>query len=419
MKHSFSSIEALESRISPAALTAKLLAGVLTISGDPAATTVGITQTGGSIEVTDGVTSLGIFNGAKSINFNLVGGATVNLALAGNGLPGLCKIAAHGASVINVTTGSHLNGGLVVTGDENAQKVNLTDNVVIGKRLSFKAGDGVDNITIANGGTIGGNLSLASVETGAFNATSIPTAITGNLNVNNRGDSGSVFIQTNGNAGLSISGALHYVGGLFNDNLFLTATVAKEVTFTDVKGDNGFSLTVGSVVHGSLKVNTGVGSDGFNIQAGTIDGNVTLNFGGGNNMFFYGIGGPVSIGGNLNITAGSGNDQWQGSGGLLTVGKNVHANLGNGTNTISAGMSISGTSLVVITGSGMDIVSIDGVGTNIAAIIALGAGNDVLGGTLLDTVKSANFNGGAGTDHFVENTLVADPIVIRSFEDFS
>jgi hypothetical protein len=419
MKHQFSSIEALESRIAPAALSAKLLAGVLTITGDPTDPTVGIIQTGGSIEVMDGATSLGIFSGATSINFNLVGGATVNLGLAGNGLPGLCKIAAHGATVINVATGSHLNGGLVVTGDESAQKLNLMDNVVVGKGLSFKGGGGVDNITIANGGTIGGNLSLASVEVGAFNASSVPTAITGSLKVNNSGDSLSAFIQTNNNAGLAISGGVRYVGGLFNDNLSLTATVTKGVTFTDFKGDNGFGLSFNSVVHGSVNVNTGVGSDGFNIQAGTIDGNLTLNFGGGNNMFFYGIGGPVSIGGNLNITAASGNDQWQGSGGLLTVGKNVHANLGNGANTISLGMNVSGSSLVVTTGRGMDNVSIDGSGTSVAAIIALGAGNDVLAGLLLDTVKSAIFNGGAGTDHLVENTFVADPIVIRSFEDFS
>jgi len=419
MRDTHSSIEALESRIAPAALSAKLLAGVLSITGDPAAATVAITQTGGSIEVKDGATSLGVFNGAKSIDFNLVGGATVNLGLTGNGLAGLCKVAAHGASVVNVVSGSHLNGGLTVTGDVNAQTLNLGDNVVIAKTLALKGGGGVDTITIGNGGTIGGNLVLVSVESGSFNANSVATAIAGSLKVNNTGDPLSVSIQTTQNTGLTIGGGVSYAGGNLNDNLFLSAGITKSVRFVDTAGDNGLGVGFTSVIHGSVNVTGGVGSDNVNIQGGTIDGNVTLNFAGGNNNFFYGIGGQVTISKNLTMTGGSGNDLWQSGGGGMTVGKNVSIKLGNGTNTIIAGVSISGTSLIVTTGSGTDTVSIDGTGSSVAAIISLGAGSDSLGGVLIKSVKSASFNGGSGIDHLTEHTFVADPIVIRSFEDFS
>lgn len=419
MKHPFSSIEALESRIAPAALSAKLLAGVLTITGDPLAATVTVAQTGGTIEVLDGATSLGVFNGTKSIDFNLVGGAVVNLGLIGNGLAGLCKIAAHGATTVNVFTGSHLNGGLTVTGDVNAQTLNLGNDVVIGKTLALKGGGGVDTITIGNGGTIGGNLVLASVESGSFNANSVATAIAGSLKVNNAGDPLSVAILTTQSTGLTIGGGVSYVGGNLNDNLFLSAGITKSVRFVDTLGDNSLGVSFFSVIHGSVNVTGGVGSDTVNIQGGTIDGNVTLNFAGGNNNFFYGIGSQLTIGKNLTITGGSGDDKWQTGGAGLTVGNNVSVKLGNGTNTIIAGVSISGTSLVVTTGSGTDTVSIDGTGSSVAAIISLGAGSDFLGGVLIKSVKSANFNGGAGIDHLGEHTFVADPIVVRSFEDFT
>ncbi len=419
MKHLFSSIEMLEPRIAPAALTAKLAGGVLKIVGDPVAANVTILQTGGSIEVFDGATSLGAFAGVKSIGASMTGGGSFNLNLTGSGLPGPCKVTVTGLTAVNVVTNSHLDGGLSVSGDVAAQTLNVGDNVTIGKGLTFKGGDGVDTFTVGNGGTIGGNLLLAGVEAGSFNAASTGTSIAGKLTVLNAGDLLPTNIQTNTSMKLSIGGGVSVVGGKANDTLFISATITKSVTFKDTLGDNGLGLGQGSVVHGSVTMTTGVGGDGFNIQGGTVDGNLTLKLGGGNNTFFYGIAAAVTISGNLSFTGGSGDDKWQSSGAGMTVGKNVTMKLGDGANTIAVGVNISGTKLSVLTGSGVDTASIEGTGTSVAAIIALGAGNDLLQGSLLATVKAASFDGGAGTDHFAQSTLVADPIVIRSFEDFS
>jgi hypothetical protein len=50
--------------------------------------------------------------------------------------------------------------------------------------------------------------------------------------------------------------------------------------------------------------------------------------------------------------------------------------------------------------------------------ISLGDGNDDLAGILLRANASALSNGG-GTDHFIENMLARDPLIIVGFEDFT
>jgi hypothetical protein len=412
-------LEQLETRIAPAALTAKFSAGVLSIAGDPAAATVDILETAGSIEVFDGTTSLGTFSNVKSIKANIQGGAAIVANLADGGIDGSLNVSVTEQSSLVVSAGSRIAGAFSFKGDASTQTLTVGNNAVIGKAFSYNAASGNDTFTIGEGTNIGGTVTFTAVEDGTF--TTAPSAITisGGLRFKNASTSVPVNIESLGAAGLNVSGTVSYAGGTGDDNLFVGGIFSRSAAYFDASGDNRFGIAFTSTVHGSIKMVTGGGNDGFNIQGGTIDGDISLKLGSGNNSFYYGIGGAVTIGGNLSMTTGAGNDLWQSSGGGMTLNGNLTMKLSDGTNTIASGVTMTGNKILVTTGSGVDSVSLDGSATNAAIKMILGAGTDTLAGTLLRNASSATFDGGDGIDHFVENMLTTDPLIIIGFEDFS
>jgi hypothetical protein len=411
-------IEGLEPRIAPAALTAKFGGGVLTIAGDPAAANVDIVETAGSIEVFDGMVSLGTFAGVKNITAKVQGGATVTANLADGGISGSFKMVATGVTTFALTAGSRIDGALTFNGDIAAQTFVVGNNVVVGKNLTFNGAQGADAFTIGAGSTIGGNATFAAIESGTFDTATV-IAIGKNLAFKNTSTVLNVLIDSSGSAGVNISGAVTYAGGRGGDSLFLKATINGNAKFVDATGDNAFGISETSVVRGSVLMVTGSGNDVFNVQAGTIERDVTLKLGTGNNRFSYGIAGTVAIGGNLAMTTGDGNDQWQTSAGGMTLGGNLTMRLGEGTNSVIASAIVAGNKVSVKVGGGDDIVSIDGSATNAKLAISLGAGADTLAGALMRNSVSAVFDGGAGVDRFIENTLTGNPLLIVGFEDFS
>jgi len=412
-------IEGLECRIAPAALTAKFSAGLLTISGDPAAANIEIVETAGSFEVFDGAASLGQFSGVKNITATIQGNASVNANLADGGIAGSLKVSINGTGTLTLFSNSHVDGALVFKGNDAAQLLTLGTNVVVGKNLTFNGQSGEDSFTIGGGTTIRGNATFTAIEFGAFTNISVIT-IEGSLRFKNAANSvDSTFRREGGTEPVNIGGALSYVGGPGDDSLSLGSTIGGDVTFIDSAGNNTFNVAADSIIHGKVTMKTGVGNDRFNIQSGSVDEDVTLKLGDGNNDFFYGIAGGVTIGGSLTFTTGHGADLWQGSGGGMSIANNLTINLGDGLNTIAASSNVGGNRVTVNTGDGSDTVSLDGGAPNAIIKVSLGGGNDSLAGTILRDPISATYDGGDGTDRFFENMLSADPLIIIGFEDFT
>lgn len=412
-------IEGLESRIAPAALSAKFSAGLLTVAGDPIAGNVDIVETAGSFEVFDGTTSLGTFTGVKNIKVSVQGNAGINANLTDGGISGSLKVSASGAATIAVSAGSQIDGALVFNGNDAAQSLTLGANVVIGKSLTYNGRLGEDFFTIGAGTTIRGNATLNGTELGIFDGASAVT-IEGNLRFNNTSNSLlGTFRREGGTEPVNVGGSLTYLGGRGDDSLSLELNVGGNVTFIDKASDNAFNIADGSTIQGRITMTTGSGDDRFNIQGGTVDKDITLKLGEGDNEFRYGIAGGVNVGGSVVFTGGQGVDLWQTGGGGMIITRNLTVDLGDGLNTIIASAIVSGNKVAINTGNGTDAVSIDGGALNATVKVSLGAGNDSLAGSLLRDPVSATYNGGAGTDHFLEVTLTADPLVIISFEDFT
>lgn len=412
-----SDIEGLEPRIAPAALSAKFSAGLLTIAGTPATTSIDIVETAGSFEVFDGATSLGTFTGVKNIKAVIRGDATLNANLTDGGITGSLKVTAIGTGALAVTAGSQINGALVLNGNDAAQSLTLGANVVIGKSLVYNGRLGEDSFLIGEGTTIRGSATFSAIEFGIFTATSA-ISVEGSLRFNNARNPLDATIRREGTEPVNIGGALSYAGGRGDDLLTLDSTIGGNVTFIDPAGDNTFNIAEGSTINGRLTMITGAGNDRLNIQSGTIDKDVTLKLGNGDNRFVYGIAGGVTIGGNLSLITGQGSDLWEGTLGI-TVAKNLVINLGDGINGIQAPVNVGGNRITVSTGSGTDSVAMDGGAPNAVIKISLGAGADSLAGTILRNPVAATYHGGDGTDRFFENNLTANPLIIIGFEDFS
>jgi hypothetical protein len=312
-----------------------------------------------------------------------------------------------------------MNGGFSLKGDTAAETLLVESGVQIGKSLTYNGSAGADSFSIFDNVNIGGTATFVSVENGVFETSANSTTIGGSLRFTNTATSLPVMINTAGVNGLIVSGKVSYAGGTNNDSLFLKGTVDGNASFLDRSGNNSFNLGDGSTLRSSLKMITGDGNDGLGIQGGTITGNIALKLGNGNNLFSYGIAGSVTVGGNVSMITGTGNDIWRTSGGGMTISGNVTMNLGDGANELIASAIVNGDRIAITTGNGADIVSIDGSAPNTDVRVFLGDGKDDLAGVLIRANASATFNGGGGADHFIENMLTTDPLIIIGFEDFS
>jgi hypothetical protein len=411
-------LEPLEPRIAPAALAASFRDGVLSIIGDPEGTMVNVLQGPNAIEVFDGGTSLGMFSGVKNIRMIVEGGASIGVDLSSNGIKGSLAVLAGGATDLTIVAGSTFGGGLSFKGDSATQSLDIQTGVLIGKALKLNGGAGIDNFTIREGVTVNANMTFTAVENGQFFGENSSSTCGGSVLFKNASTPHPVVIGFVGQNPLIIGENVKYVGGSGNDQLRVNATFRNGL-FLDDAGINEFILANGSALRGNVKMITGGGIDVLNVQGGTIEGNVTLRLGEGNNRFTYGIAAAVSIGGSVKMATGSGDDDWRTFGGRMTIGGDVSINLGGGTNKVIASANLNGTNLTINTGAGDDVVSIDGMAANTDVRISLGEGADELAGTLLRANASATFDGGGGTDRFVENLLTTEPLVIIGFENFT
>jgi|GEM_PF-1759167 len=375
-----SSIEALETRIAPAAIvTVSLTAGALTLSGDNGGATVTVTaldathymltagpdttftkgtDTGLFSLVLDGpIKSLDATFGSGADAFNLIGldlkgDLNVNL---GDGLSNAVTLSSVSAGSLKVTGGAGadtvatLGSGLVLKGSatfdlaagDNGVAIGGT-NFAVGKDFSYTGTTGVDGVLLSSKVAIKG---AATINLGAGDAT------------------------------VAALGASFSVGKKFSiDGSAATATMggaSDDISITLFAP----TLTVG----GDLDIKTGAGTD-------TVA-NLTL-------------GGNTSVKGNVSISTGAGNDNAI----LFLYGgksKGVIIDGGEGDNTIGVALAGASTGAISVKGgAGTDTGFAVAIGGKVGAIdLDLGAGSNSVFGILASaSAKSFNYTGGAGSD---------------------
>ncbi|TQV85889.1 beta strand repeat-containing protein [Aliikangiella coralliicola] len=348
-----------------------------------------------------------VFNGDNSDNtFNINNGASFLAASATlNGLGGNDTL----------VTGGVLNNTWIVDGtntgtlDSNNiadelirfnQIENLTGNsgndgyTVTGSIVSIDAGDGTNNITVNNGGSVSG-----AITTGTGNDTVILADVgTGSVGSISAGDGTNIITI---NTGGTVTNAITSGDGTLD-----TITVAGSVGSINAgNGTNSITVNNGGSVSGAIT--TGTGDDTIilaDVGTGIVD---SISAGDGTNIITVNTGGTVTNA----ITAGDGTLD------TITVAGSVGSiNAGNGTNsvTVNNGGIVTG---AITTGTGDDTIVLADSGSGSAGSIDVGNGTNsvtvnsggsvsgaITGGTDVDTI---NISGTAGSlDTGANNDLI-------------
>ncbi len=441
-------LEALEDRLC-LSLTVRYLSGDLYLSGTPTGTTGltinGVPATPSAYTVTDGSHTLGTFNVPGSINLSLTQyQEPISIDLNGHLLGGniLMSVGLGNTTgsiqpirIYSSTAGGRVGGSVTESGGSGNESLNLGQDtnfndapVSIGGSVQFTARSGAagpnNAVVLFNGSSVGGSLTATgatSVQVGEPSQSA--GASVGSLNVNGTGDTTELSVTIDGLStilgNVSILGTSQFtglgdfvsvqggsvIGGSFNANLgdnvnswLLGGTFQGAVTLTGGGGTEpggGLPLNLiefdfaGSTgtFNGPVSATTGSGSTAVVFMAGTvINGNMTLNFGNGNNDL--GGGGFSSFG---TVFAG-------------TVNGNISITLGNGNDTATIQTAPTGL-LSWHSGNGNDSLALSPTATNSAWKVNLhfGSGADtltlapVVGGT---ATISGTVDGGGGTNTF-------------------
>ena len=248
--------------------------------------------------------------------------------------------------------------------------VNLSVTFSGTNAITWSTSPGTTPAAFASGAsTLGGNLSITLLGCGTSTA-----GTPGNVG-------NSVSIDLNGQ---TLTGNLAITTGNCDDTITVFGgTVSGQVTINTNGGDDAVTISGGTSASGpmtigkNLKIAEGAGNDSiaFGGPALKVGGNASINMGPGNNG--YSLASLFSIGGNLQMQAGAGNDPFNQLGiAGSSIGGNATVLAGNGNNglLLPAGLTIFGNTTYV-GGTGSDGV-IDGALINGNLLCLLGAGND-------------------------------------------
>ncbi|MFO0845413.1 MAG: hypothetical protein U0797_24020 [Gemmataceae bacterium] len=372
----------LEDRTTPS-VSVTLVSGTLTIRGDNLSNNLLVSEAApGKFTVTNNTKTVGTFsfsnlnvlmgNGADTVELKVATALTGNVTIqTGNGTDSV--------TTANSTLGSRVGGDVLINlglggnrpGVNYDQDVSW-ENVNIGGNLTVlgPTGNGAELVSL-EATRIGKSVSVTNIyQTGLGDPDDAARAVTvgADLSVNNvqkntdsRTDTPFTF-GGNGltlNSGTAVNRHLNYTGGNGIDRVFLPAgtsgtpvTIGGNVTVNVGGGvNNSLVLGTGSVgadVGGNLTFYGGVGIDRFIMDSGsTVNGNVYLSLGEGNNQVFgdsigLGVSGPfnpegdATVGGSVTVLLGNG-DNFIGTYGIdpstLSVGGNLSIRVGNGNNT--------------------------------------------------------------------------------------
>jgi hypothetical protein len=433
----------------------------LLISGTPNGNLTIVGQANGNFKISNGAATIGEFNLNRNLQLNLrsvPGEVEIDLAgqtLAGNVIINLGTGSTKaGTSIDLFSTGAlgKLSGNVTILGGNGREFFGLggqTDGVgtltslpvQIGGNVTIAAKAGAlgngDRLQVGGGTKIQGGLSTSQVDQVSIGEQNGPlTTVGGNVSITITGATPGTLVTAYGSFGkaFTVNAAASTTTGV---NSFSTAGVAAgidttiggnlSVTLGTAQGGNIFEIlgTGGqnAIVNGSASFTSSNRAvtpltDLFTIE-GIVNGNATLNMGGGDNDVFFGTSGYV--GGNLTIRAEGGGinnlnlDGTVGNGGTLSG--NVFISLGNGNNTVDVNSDAIAGKLTYRGGNGTNTLKLNppsaitfnvdflfGTGTNtldllsanttLTGFVTGSGGNNTFnqnGATLLETLRFVRF----------------------------
>jgi hypothetical protein len=434
-RRSVLSLQCLEGREVPAGNVTAVVSplGVLTITGDDDANdiTVNVTLTGATITPNAGTTvnggagaaTLGAF---KSIKADLKGGNDVFSIdpAAGFKVTGPTSIAlGDGDNTLNlVTTGKIELTALTVKGGDGVDTVTVqggtgTNSVVAGAAsFTYLNGGSTTTLTDINFGstakvtaTEGAGVITNNVIATNVNVAKMFTAILGSSNPAQVSFSGGTI------GGLTASGMVIQAileGTTVNGSIVMKGGYQADVQMLDLVSVKNVTLTAPLP---SIET-TGTGS--------TINGNLTLT-GTGWTSSSFGTTSVTEVKGNVTVTGGWFNDQFVANSNFK-VGKSLTLNVKGGDNTIAIGDGVTavtiGGNLKIVGGNGNDTISLDRV-TLTGAVPLLGSTTILaLGGTDLLSIEdgssfaktfTADMGAGNDTISIAQNTGAAAAVTFN------
>lgn len=277
----------------------------------------------------------------QSGSFLSITGTLTNglLNLETTATPGQLEISGGGPTV-TYSNVSSVSVNLSATAIPNTVFVNLEDGPLTGN-LTINAGPSAGNSVTVMDNLAGaatdilGNLSISRanfVQLGSL-------GVLGSVTINNSGyapASGSIYSV----AGSDITGTLSITGTAGFDTAPISATTVGGNLSVNLGGNLGpisqsVSIDTGTVVQGSLSLLGGAGGTSGTLDA-TVNGNVTINFGGGatvgNTLSFTAsslVGGLMSV--TMGTSAGTGNQITNFAG---TINGNLTISLGKSTDNL-------------------------------------------------------------------------------------
>jgi hypothetical protein len=429
-------LESLEARETPAGIVnVTFAAGSVAIVGDNANNGIGITTQGGpqlTISATDGDTTFRL-NGAPS-----VAEVTLPTAITGN------MIIRTGEGNDSLTFRNvNVPGSLAIFGGNGNNSILVRDTLDVGKNLSVINGTGYDQITIetqvGGGGSgrfeVDGIMTVRNQSGGSSFLSKLGTSLTighlfllngdgfdqtellGEVNVAGKfailnGPGGS-RIEDGPGTDVTVGGALSIVNGAGEDNIALESMYRLKAGSISILNGAGQSTTaiaasnlqsvarnlvvVGGADHDSVSV-------GVNSMPLSVGGTVLFSLGsGGSNVDL--LGSKLTIGGSIRVLAANGTDSVEihsAQDGPVAGGVAVGLGAGENQSATLYGLSIVGNLLIstadLTPESGQDDISLFWVNVGLRTIISTGASVDVIaivGGTF---DGSFSLSTGAGND---------------------
>jgi hypothetical protein len=305
----------------------------------------------GTFTVKDNTSTVGTYHVTGNITIsgsNLADLITVTLNdSSGNGfLPGSLTIFGNnGNDSINVTgtVGTEtIRGNLSVDGGFGNDSMNLgvgTGNgLTVRGNAQFVGNLGNDSVAVGNTGnttTVRGALLVYSTQVETLTNTTVLGSALDDLLLSPSSFSSefsTLSFSMDGNS--SIAGQLTINGGPISNTFTLPngATLGTTV----INGTGNDTLDLGATVNGSFTFNSGDGTDSIRIRnSATITNDLNLNV--GNGAITYKLG-SFTVGGNVNLTSGSGNQSITGADSFVaTVGGTLTISWGSGTNVFTLG----------------------------------------------------------------------------------
>lgn len=322
-----------------------------------------------------GTANAGIANGSLTLNM-LSGTGDVSVTLDGFLSGNVMLNLNNGDRFLTFDGGANaINGNLTIragTGDQSVE-LGLNSPLSVGGTSFIDLGTGVDETFTTTGLFNGGNFTARGV---------------------------NFFDDTDIGLPMFIGGSMSFYSNMEAEDTIIA------LDFAD--------WNIGS----NLTILSGNGDEIFFINDGTIGGNLYMNAG---NSLAFGIQdmdiSGTTIGGNVTVLAGFSSfvDNLV-MDGLTTIGGNVYVNLGSGDNGVIFDGTLGGTSVTYIGGSGLDDVFYNFSGGLERIYANLGAGDDTF--SLQSTVAPAYLyvDFGIGTDFFDNQFpgVFTFPVILRN-----